>query len=364
MSVIDRQTLSVLFTLLIFVAIAAFAYGARDTLIAFLFAIFFAYLIAPLVAWLERWRTVSRGSRTLAIAEVYLVLAAAIAVIFLEVGPAAASEGRRLFAAAPDLFNRLASGQIIRQIGSSRRWNYETQIRLEHLLATHRAAILGWVQEFGVNAGEVLANGFWLILTPVLAVFFLKDGKKFADGAIRILQLRQPVQKLAQGIMQDINVMAAHYIRAQVLLAGLSIVAYVAVLGLAGVEYGIALGILAGFLEFIPVLGPLVGAIAILGVAFLTGFHHVVLLALFLGAWRIVQDYVNSPHIMKRGTKLHPLAVIFAVLAGGEMAGIVGVYLSIPIAATLKIFWRWWHRYSETKQALACDEQVSPRRIA
>jgi len=60
--------------------------------------------------------------------------------------------------------------------------------------------------------------------------------------------------------------------------------------------------------------------------------------------WRAIQDYVNSPRIMGSTLELHPLAVLFGVLAGGEVAGVIGVFLSIPVLATLRILWHTWQR--------------------
>jgi predicted PurR-regulated permease PerM len=99
-------------------------------------------------------------------------------------------------------------------------------------------------------------------------------------------------------------------------------------------------------------------------VAFLTGFHYIWLLVLFLGAWRIVQDYVNSPFLMHRSVKLHPLGVIFAVLAGGEIAGFIGVYLSIPLAAALQIFWRRWRMYYEEEELKTPEARKVDRNAA
>jgi predicted PurR-regulated permease PerM len=101
-------------------------------------------------------------------------------------------------------------------------------------------------------------------------------------------------------------------------------------------------------MEFIPIIGPLVAAIAILGVGFLANYSHLVLLAILLGGWRVMQDYFNSPRIMGRKLKMHPLAAIFAVLVGGEIAGVIGVYLSIPIMAALRILWKRWSTYSDS----------------
>jgi predicted PurR-regulated permease PerM len=144
--------------------------------------------------------------------------------------------------------------------------------------------------------------------------------------------------------------MLAQFIRAQLTLAALSMIAYTSFLGLSRVPYAMMLGTVGGILEFIPVVGPLVAALLIFGVSSLVGYKYWFLLLVFLGAWRLIQDYVVSPRIMGRSMELHPLAAIFGVLAGGEMAGVLGVYLSIPVMASLRIVWRRWRLYAEKKR--------------
>src|SRR5262249_46873098 len=88
----------------------------------------------------------------------------------------------------------------------------------------------------------------------------------------------------------------------------------------------------------------------ILSVAVLTNFGHWAVLLLFLVAWRLVQDYVITPRVMGKSMELHPLAAIFGVMAGGEIAGVLGVYLSIPVMASLRIVWRRGRIYVEKKR--------------
>jgi predicted PurR-regulated permease PerM len=109
-------------------------------------------------------------------------------------------------------------------------------------------------------------------------------------------------------------------------------------------------------LEFIPVVGPVVGAIVILGVAFLSGYHHLLWIFTFLLIWRGIQDYVTSPRIMSGTLELHPLAVLFGVLAGGEVAGVIGVFLSIPVLATLRILFHTWQLSRNTSSAVSAVE--------
>jgi predicted PurR-regulated permease PerM len=126
------------------------------------------------------------------------------------------------------------------------------------------------------------------------------------------------------------------------------------------------LGTAGGILEFVPVVGPLVASVLIIGVALLNGYQYWLIVGIFLILWRLVQDYVVSPRVMGKSMELHPLAAIFGVLAGAEIAGVLGVYLSIPVMASLRIVWRRWRMYAEKKRFGPLNEysflsETSPR---
>jgi predicted PurR-regulated permease PerM len=112
-----------------------------------------------------------------------------------------------------------------------------------------------------------------------------------------------------------------------------------------------------GVLEFIPVIGPAITAILVVGVSFLSGYQHVLVLLIFLAIWRGTQDYVTAPRIFGSGLELHPLASIFAVLIGGEVAGVVGMFLSVPVMAALRIVWR------NIRQHEAAEDLVQPHTV-
>ena len=347
MSFFDRRTVSIFSTLVLFLLVAGFIYAARRVLIVFLFAILFAYLLEPLVSLVERKSKLSRGSRSLAILQVYLILLVIISGVLLGIGPRVADEGRKFMSALPGLLDQVSSGRIVTQLGGRHGWSFDTQTRIQQFFVAHRGAINEWATDFASRVTMLLANAVWLIVIPILAIFFLRDGRELADSVIQMAEPSRQRQFLSS-IVEDLNLMLAGYIRAQLILAALSLVVYIVVLLLLRVPYAIILGLVGGAMEFIPVAGPLVAALLIFGVAYLTGYHHLLFIALFFVVWRLVQDYVNSPRIMGGKLKLHPLAALFAVLAGGEIAGVIGVYLSVPIIATLRIVWRRWQTYSET----------------
>lgn len=104
--------------------------------------------------------------------------------------------------------------------------------------------------------------------------------------------------------------------------------------------YALVLAGIGGALEFIPVIGPLTAGVVAVGVSLFAGYAHPWLLATFVLLWRGIQDYGFGPLIMGRGIEIHPALVIVGVLAGGEIAGVAGMFLSVPVIAAVRIVWR------------------------
>ncbi len=341
----DSRTARVLITVLLFALGFGFLYVARATLIAFLFAIFFAYLVSPLVNHLER---LLKG-RGRAIAVIYALLIALVVVFFVLVGPRVTRQGAKLGQSLPSLLAQLSSGQIANKLGSEHGWSRTTTEFVQSFLVSHEDDITALAQRIGLRTADVAKEAWLLIVVPLLSVFFLKDGRAFSDFLLSTVQSR-PQREFLENVLNDLNQMLAHFIRAQLTLAALTMVVYSAFLGVMGVNYALVLGTIGGLLEFIPVVGPLAAALTILTVAVLMSYAHWLILLIFLGIWRLIQDYVSSPRIMGESMELHPLAAIFGVMAGGEVAGILGIYLSIPVMASLRIVFRRWRLYAEKKK--------------
>src|SRR5262249_14147437 len=140
-------------------------------------------------------------------------------------------------------------------------------------------------------------------------------------------------------IAKELHLMLAQYMRAQVLLCALSFLFYSGAMLLLRFPHPVGLGVLGGLLEFIPVIGWMSTFAVIVGVGVVNHLHWVWMAAL-LAIWRAIQDYFASPRILGHQLKIHPLAAIFAVLAGGEIGGLVGIYLSVPLMASLRVIWR------------------------
>ena len=357
MPVTDGRTARVLVTVLLFALGMGFLYVARQTLIAFLFAIFFAYLMSPLVSNLEKLL----HGRARAIAVIYLLLLGLVILFFVSMGPRIGRESARLSQSLPALA-QLSSGQIAEQLGQEHGWNSRIVDLLRDYLASHSNEIANLAKNVGLRVADVAKQAWLLMIVPLLSIFFLKDGRAFSEILLDLVRSR-PQRELLQGVLSDLNQMLAHFIRAQLILAALTFAIYSAALAIMGVPNALALGTVGGLLEFIPVVGPLVAGLLIVTVALLMSYPHWLVLVIFLGVWRLVQDYVTSPRIMGRSMELHPLAAIFGVMAGGEVAGILGIFLSIPVMASLRIVFRRWRLYAEKRKFGPLNEYVLGERV-
>jgi predicted PurR-regulated permease PerM len=356
---LDKRAARILFTALVFALALGLLYVARRTFIAFLFAIFFAYLVEPAIGRLEK--PVGRGA---AIAITYAVLVGALVVFFVFVGPNMAHQAQRLSESLPSLVEKIGTGEIAETLGAQHGWSINSREQARSFLIAHRNDLLNLLQRAGLRVAEAAKQSWLLIVVPILAIFFLKDASRFRLALLSFMETRAQ-RDFVDRVLDDLNTMLAHFIRAQLTLAALSLVVYTSFLSIARVPYAFLLGTAGGIMEFVPVAGPALAAVMILGVAVLMSYPHWLLLLIFLASWRMVQDYVISPRVLGRSIEMHPLVALFGVLAGGEIAGVLGVYLSIPVMATLRIVWREWQEYSAKRQMTPLTEyepQPAPAR--
>jgi predicted PurR-regulated permease PerM len=345
MDLLDRRTISILVTILVVIGVLALVWTARRPVMAFIFAVFFAHLLEPVVGRFEGWLHLSRGK---AVAVTYLAILSGLLIFGLTVGPRIIHQGQRL----PNLFEEVKSGSIAFQVGGQQGWSSATEARIQSWLIAHRPDMERYTNDVRGYVEQAASNLAWILLVPVLAVFFLIGRSKLGASVIELIA-QSGSRVFLEQILSDLDTMLAQYIRAQLLLSFFAFVAYGAFLLIAQMPYALAAAAIAGVLEFIPIVGPLLALGIIEAIALLTGYSHWVIIAAFWLVWRGIQDYVNTPRVMGHGLDLHPLLAIFAILVGGEVGGVLGIFLSIPAVAALRIFWFNWTRHGLVRQSHA-----------
>ena len=316
-------------------------------------SIFFAYLVSPLVDFLRRPIPISGRSRVmprvLAISLAYLIIVAAVVVAFYLLLPRLGNQFPEFAQQARGYWKSL--GENLQGV------NEYLKLRMPGpVMDAINREIPRIVQGVGDTVSEVvkgmvlwLAYVPWLILIPVLSFFFLKDAESFRNSALQMLP-RGRWRWRGDEFFQDVSRTLAAYTRAQ--LTACIFIGIICSIGFAvlGIPSPLVLGLIAGVFEFVPLVGPLlIGIIAAIVGGLHGGSSSALMVILFLAVLRIVQDYFIYPKLIGQGIHLHPLAVIIAILAGAELAGIAGIFLAIPVVAVVTVMYRHWleHRGSE-----------------
>jgi predicted PurR-regulated permease PerM len=342
MSFPERGTLNVLITTLLFVLALAVVYVARTVIVIFAFSILFAYLIDPIVRFLESHSLFFKNLRGPHVAEAYLALLIVLGLIIHNLAPQLVPRVGRLIRDSPAVMENVYSGDIAVDIGHRNGWDEAQSLRAKAILQQRAASIRGLVKSIRQFASVAFGG---IVLIPILGLFFLSGGEKLANGVIQLVSTRETYAE-ARALAADLNDMLRHYIRAKVTLALLSLVYCSVAMLFLGYPHALALGLMAGVLEFIPVAGWMTALFTIATVGMLTHSHWI-WMALLLGLWRMVMDYGISPRVVGHAMEMHPLLAIFTVMVGGAVGGIVGIYLSVPLVAALRVVWR---RFASTSQ--------------
>jgi predicted PurR-regulated permease PerM len=347
-----RVVLRVIMVLLVVIGVLWVISKITVILLLLVLSIFFAYLVSPLVEFLRRQRTI--GGRTVAIPKViaialaYLIILAAIVFAVFVILPSLSNQFPEFTGQAKAYWKSL-NDRTQDVIKYSRRLPEPLVERVRDAVQKAGDKVGETTTEFATAALGYVVYIPWLVLIPILAFFLLKDAESFRRSALLMLP-RGRWRWRGDEFFQDINNTLAAYIRAQ--LTACLFIGIVCSLGftLLGLPGGLVMGVLAGVFEFIPLVGPLsIALLAALLAMFHAGPFNAFLVLLFLGILRILQDYVIYPRLIGQGIHLHPLAVIFAILAGEKLAGVAGIFLAIPVVAIVTVSYRHWmeHRGSE-----------------
>jgi predicted PurR-regulated permease PerM len=352
-----RAILRVIIIVLLVAAMMWVLYRLEGVLLLVVLSIFFAYLIAPLVELVRRPFNLRGRERIMprvaALGIVYFVIFGSL-ILGLWILLPRLSKQIKAFSDASTQFQTTAAGRVkvINDFCNRNEISPNVCNALNSSLMKGIDAAKTYIaDDLPGLAVQVLGYLPWLILIPILSFFFLKDADAFRRSALQMLPSGRWRWR-GDEFFQDVNSALAAYIRAQ--LTACLLIGTICTLGfiVLGVPFPLVLGVIAGLLEFIPLVGPVVVAvIATLVTSFSpdTSTYSALWVLLFLGVLRIVHDYTIYPRLVGQGVHLHPLAVILAILAGHELAGVAGIFLSIPLIAVATVSYRHWleHRGSE-----------------
>ena len=188
-----------------------------------------------------------------------------------------------------------------------------------------------------VFLGGVVSGLTFVVIVPFVAFFFLKEGRRLTRNMIELVP--NAYFELCLNLLHQINGQIGSYIRGQILAT--SVVSILAISGLSyiDIQYALPLGLLAGLANMIPFLGPLIGIIAASIVALATG-SGLAMVGKVIVVFLIIQAIDNvliQPTVVAKSVEMHPLVILFVVMVGSQLMGIVGMLIAVPLTGIIKV---------------------------
>ncbi|MGE5573260.1 MAG: AI-2E family transporter [Bacillota bacterium] len=324
--------------ILVVLAAALLLLRVRAILTPFLLALGLSYLMNPLVTYLEK-RGAPRSAGTLV---VYVGFTLFIALVGVYLFPRLFSQLEMLAEVIPEQAQQIQA-RLLAFYARFDRFNVPEPIRgaVDDGIRRTEAALADFVRRTVGAIPGLLPRMTMLILVPVLAFYFTMDFPELKMWLLSWIPSRWRSEVV--GLLIEMDHALGSFIRGQLLVSAVVGVLIFAGLSIIGIDFALVIGIVAGLFNVIPYFGPVIGAIPAVVLAFLKSPVLVVYVIVLFVLVNQFESAVVGPNILGEQVGLHPVAVIFAILAGGHLFGIVGILLAVPVAAIVRVIFRYLH---------------------
>lgn len=308
----------------------------KTILAPFIVALIVSYVLNPVVSMLGGRKV----PRSIAVLLIYAVFITCLVVILMNVIPMFVEQLEQLNEHLPELnmhaqtlMNNMNSGLMPPGIRSGiNGWLYQ----LENRLATG-------ISTFMDNIGSTINTIFNIFIVPFLIFYMLKDFDVMEKAVVSYLPRSQ--RKSIVMLLKDIDTALGNYIRGQfIVCVVVGIFAYVGYV-IIGMPYALLLASVVCVFNIVPYLGPFLGAAPAVVMASTISFKMVLFVVIVNTLCQILESNVVSPQVVGKTLHLHPLTIIFALLVGGELAGVIGLVLAVPVFAALKVIFQHFFIY-------------------
>ncbi len=315
-------------------------YQIRIAILPLIIAVGIAYLLTPLVVLLQK-----KMKKVFAVAITYLIFTGIIFTIFFFMVPIVVDQFKIFIGKFPiyisnltDITNNFLEKSIIME-------NIENMIGKEiipkdaneitqYIVNNLNLSSINFFQSATSFTRSIFNIVITFIIGPLLGIYILKDTHKLRDIFIKVMPVRFKSQ--ASIIIDKINNVGGRYIRGQILVSIIVGTLCTIVLLALKVDFPVLLGAMAGLFNLIPFLGPVIGAIpAALAALFISPLKAVIVILLFIAVQQI-DNYFISPNVMKYQVGIHPGILIFSLIVGGAVFGVIGLLLAVPTVAVLQ----------------------------
>ncbi len=326
--------------LVVFCLFCAAVYVLRSVLLPFVAGIIIGYVLDPLADKFEKWGM----SRTLATVTVMVLLLLLIfPLLFLLIG-VINDQISRFLVTLPDYISALMKKIEPLFYDLQQRFPDFDAERIREFVRSHMANTL---KVFAKFIGSIISSGFaffnivsLLLITPVVAFYMLRDWDSFIGNVKALLPRRSKASIEKQG--QEINQIMANFIRGQLSVCVLLGCFYALGLYIVGLDLGVMIGFIAGIISFIPYVGSISGFVVSMCIAFaqFDEMGRILSVVAVFAVGQFLEGNFLTPKLVGDSVGLHPVWVMFALLAGGVLLGFLGLLIAVPVAAIIGVLVR------------------------
>ncbi|MDO0822857.1 AI-2E family transporter [Desulfosporosinus nitroreducens] len=310
-------------------------FRVRAILGPFFLAFVLAYLLNPLVVVLERYKI----SRNRAIAIVFFLIIAFCATAIFLIIPIIYNELSKLLVILPQTIQSITDmiEEFRNQFKATGLPNRVAIVLDEHLIQGE-TMIADRLNQFLDNLPKALSSVTLYMLSPVIAIYILADWKGLGEGFFRIIPQRWRMEW--RRLWQDINHVVRQFVRGDLFVAVIVGIMIGIGVKLVGMDYALLIGLVCGIFDLIPYFGPAIGAVPAILLALTHSPVMALKVTLVIFFVQQLEGNIISPKLMGESVGLHPLWVVFALLACGEIAGFWGMFLAVPLAAVIRVLFK------------------------
>ncbi|TKH41375.1 AI-2E family transporter [Paenibacillus sp. FSL R10-2782] len=301
-------------------------------LLPLILSVFFYYLLRPLVDLLEKHKL----NRSLAIILIYIAIAVILAVFVVGIWPSIRNQMINLVESAPSLFSTLSKKvQELEQNGALSAIFLGDINPLSHLTEYLNKGFF-LITDYVTGLFSLVSNVTIALFTfPLILFYMLKEGNKFGRKLVSFVPKRFLIA--ANEVLDDIDSALGSFIVGRVVInLALGVLMYLGFL-LIGLPYALLLTVVAVIMNFIPFVGAILSSIPIVIIGFIQSPTVAIWSLIVILLAQQIQDNIISPYIFGKQLDVHPLTVIILVLIGGDLAGITGIVLAIPLYMIIKV---------------------------
>ena len=298
--------------------------------IPFLIAALIAYLLHPLVEKLHEWN-IHRG---LAILLIYLIFFGGVGYLFYKGYPAIVHQVRDLNENLPE-FIRMYESWIYQVYSYTSFLPEIVHDKIDQLIATLETSLDNLLGRLALGFTRIFDMILIITVIPVLVFYFIKDYVKIESFFMWFIPNKYKDE--AAELLREVDKGLGGYIRGQLIVSLFVSIACLIIFKLLDVNYALLLAIVMGVTNIIPYFGPIIGAIPVVMISYTIGGNTVIFVIIAIFVIQVIEGNLLSPYIMGKTVKIHPVAIIFVLLLGGQLFGVWGMILAVPALTILKV---------------------------